>query len=252
MYWRYSSSVVAPMQRSWPRASAGLSRFEASIAPSPAPAPTTVWISSMKSTISPIESVTSVSTDLRRSSNSPRYLAPAISAPMSSDSSRRLRRLSGTSPDAMRCARPSAIAVLPTPGSPMRMGLFLVRRERTVIARRTSSSRPMTGSSLPSRAKAVRSLAYFSSASYVPSCVRDVMRLLPRTWSMAERRVGVERSDCCASTARPHRSSFSSARTTCSPERKSSVSSCLCASAFASSVPSDEPTTRLAWLSELP
>ena len=43
----YSSSVVAPMQCSSPRASAGLSRFDASIAPSALPAPTRVCISSM-------------------------------------------------------------------------------------------------------------------------------------------------------------------------------------------------------------
>ena len=47
MYLRYSSSVVAPMQRSSPRASAGLSRFAASLPPSAAPAPTTVCSSSM-------------------------------------------------------------------------------------------------------------------------------------------------------------------------------------------------------------
>jgi hypothetical protein len=31
----------------------------------------------------------------------------------------------GTVPDAMRCARPSAIAVLPTPAAPTSAGLFL-------------------------------------------------------------------------------------------------------------------------------
>ena len=44
------------------------------------------------------------------------------------------------------------MAVLPTPGSPISTGLFLVRRDSTWITRRTSSSRPMTGSSLPLRA----------------------------------------------------------------------------------------------------
>ena len=48
MYLRYSSSVVAPMHCSSPRASAGLSMFEASIAPSAPPAPTMVCSSSMK------------------------------------------------------------------------------------------------------------------------------------------------------------------------------------------------------------
>ena len=47
---RYSSSVVAPIVCSSPRASIGFSMFEASIDPSAAPAPTTVWSSSMKST----------------------------------------------------------------------------------------------------------------------------------------------------------------------------------------------------------
>ena len=37
MYLRYSSSVVAPMQRSSPRASAGFSRLAASLPPSAAP-----------------------------------------------------------------------------------------------------------------------------------------------------------------------------------------------------------------------
>ena len=76
---------------------------------------------------------------------------------------------SGTSPRTMRWASPSTIAVLPTPGSPIRTGLFFVRRLRTWMVRRISSSRPMTGSSLPARASAVRSRPYFSSASYVSS-----------------------------------------------------------------------------------
>jgi hypothetical protein len=72
--------------------------------------------------------LTSFSTALRRSSNSPRYLAPAISAPMSSATTRLSFRPSGTSPRTMRWARPSTMAVLPTPGSPISTGLFLVRR----------------------------------------------------------------------------------------------------------------------------
>jgi len=52
----------------------------------------------------------------------------------------------------IRWARPSAIAVLPTPGSPMSAGLFFVRRDRIWMTRSISFSRPMTGSSLPMRA----------------------------------------------------------------------------------------------------
>ena len=166
---RYSSSVVAPMQCSSPRASAGLSRLEASIAPSALPAPTRVCISSMKRMISPSASVTSCSTALRRSSNSPRYLAPATSAPRSSAITRLSFSASGTSPLTMRSAKPSTMAVLPTPGSPISTGLFLVRRASTWMARRISSSRPITGSSLPSRAAAVMSRAYFFSASKLSS-----------------------------------------------------------------------------------
>ena len=63
------------------------------------------------------------------------------------------------------------MAVLPTPGSPISTGLFLVRRASTWMVRRISSSRPMTGSSLPLRASSVRSRAYFLSASYWFSAV---------------------------------------------------------------------------------
>ena len=68
------------MQCSSPRASAGFSRLEASIAPSLLPAPISVCISSMNRMMSPSACLTSSSTPFSRSSNSPRYLAPAISA----------------------------------------------------------------------------------------------------------------------------------------------------------------------------
>ena len=168
------------MHRSSPRASAGLSMFEASTEPSAAPAPTTVWSSSMKRTMLPSASAMFLSTALSRSSNSPRYLLPATSAPMSSATSRLFLSPSGTSPLTMRCASPSAMAVLPTPGSPMRTGLFFVRRERTWMTRRISSSRPMTGSSLPLRASSVRSRLNRSSAWYLLSGSGSVTRWLPR------------------------------------------------------------------------
>src|SRR3972149_246704 len=75
--------VVAPMHRSSPRARAGLMRLPAEIAPSAAPAPTTVCSSSMNRMIRPSLPMTSFSTALRRSSNSPRYFDPASSEPMS-------------------------------------------------------------------------------------------------------------------------------------------------------------------------
>ena len=102
MYFRYSSSVVAPIVCSSPRASIGFSMLEASIAPSAAPAPTTVCSSSMNRMTCPSESATSFSTAFSRSSNSPRYFAPAMSAPMSSATMRLFLRPSGTSPRTMR------------------------------------------------------------------------------------------------------------------------------------------------------
>ncbi|MFB6262359.1 MAG: hypothetical protein ABEL76_01855, partial [Bradymonadaceae bacterium] len=64
---------------------------------------------------------------------------------MSSAITRLLCTLSGTSPAAIRLAIPSTMAVFPTPGSPIRTGLFFVRRLSTCNARRVSTSRPMTG-----------------------------------------------------------------------------------------------------------
>ena len=180
MYWRYSSSVVAPRQCSSPRARAGFSILPASIAPSDLPAPTMVCSSSMNRMIWPSCLASSFKTPFNRSSNSPRYLAPAIRAPMSSDSTRLFLSPSGTSPLMTRWANPSTMAVLPTPGSPINTGLFLVRRCSTWTARRISSSRPMTGSSLPLAARAVRSVQYFSSAPRTSSAFWSMIFSDPR------------------------------------------------------------------------
>ena len=167
--------------RSSPRASIGLIMLPASIAPSAPPAPTIVCISSTNVITSPSASVISLSTALKRSSNSPRYFAPATNELMSSEINRFPLSPSGTSPSAIRRASPSTIAVLPTPGSPIRTGLFLVRRESTWITRRISSSRPITGSIFPSRARAVRSMPYFSNAANCDSGSGEVTRCEPRT-----------------------------------------------------------------------
>ena len=160
-YFWYSFSVVAPMARSSPLERAGFRMLAASMAPSDAPAPTSVWISSMKSMMRPSLLVTSFTTLFSRSSNSPLYFAPAISCPMSSENSCLSFRFSGTSPRTILCARPSTMAVLPVPGSPISIGLFFVRRERICSTRLISSSRPMTGSSFPARASSTRFFAYF-------------------------------------------------------------------------------------------
>ena len=166
-YFWYSSRVVLPIVRSSPLASAGLRMLDASIAPVERPAPTRVWISSMKRMISPSESTTSLTTPLSLSSNSPWYFAPAMSAPMSSEKTLRFLRFSGTCPFTILMAMPSLMAVLPTPGSPTNIGLFLVLRERICRTLLISSSRPMTGSSFPLAAASLRSTAYLLKNSYL-------------------------------------------------------------------------------------
>ena len=157
------------MARSSPRARAGFNKLEASIDPSLAPAPTKVCNSSINKIICPSLFCTSLITAFKRSSNSPRNFAPATKEPKSKAKSRLFFKLSGTSEATMRRASPSTIAVLPTPGSPMSTGLFLVRRHSTCITRLISSSRPITGSIFSCRARAVRSRQYLSSACIVAS-----------------------------------------------------------------------------------
>ncbi len=234
---RYSSSVVAPTMRSSPRASIGLSMLPASIAESPpAPAPTTVCSSSMKVTTCPSESLISARTVLRRSSNSPRYLAPATIAPRSSETSRLSFSDSGTSPLTMRWARPSTTAVLPTPGSPISTGLFLVRRESTCTTRRISWSRPMTGSRRPSRAAAVRSVPNFSRALYWPSGSGVVTRRPPLAfWKASSSFLAVAPCPESTSAARPPLAAMPMSR--CSVDRYSSPRSLAraCASVMTAS-----------------
>ena len=165
IYFRYSSSVVAPIQCSSPLASIGFNIFPASIAPSVLPAPTIVCSSSMKRIIFPSLFFTSSRTAFRRSSNSPRYFAPATNAPISNEKIVLSFSPSGTSPLTIRWASPSTTAVLPTPGSPISTGLFFVFLERIRITLRISSSRPITGSSFCSLALSTRSWPYLFKVS---------------------------------------------------------------------------------------
>ena len=84
-----------------------------------------------------------------RFSNSPFTPAPACSSPTSSTRTLTSRSGGGTSPCAMRWAKPSTTAVFPTPASPIRIGLFCRRRISTSITWRISASRPMIGSISP-------------------------------------------------------------------------------------------------------
>ena len=165
MYFLYSSKVVAPIQCSSPLASIGFNILPASMLPSVLPAPTMVCISSIKRIISPSLFLTSSSTALSLSSNSPLYLAPATKAARSSAKSFLDLSISGTSPLTILCASPSTTAVLPTPGSPISTGLFLVLRLSILITFLISESLPITGSSFCSLALSTRSVAYLLSVS---------------------------------------------------------------------------------------
>ena len=179
MYFLYSSKVVAPITRISPLASIGFNRFPASIAPSVLPAPTIVWISSINRIISPFESSTSFKTAFKRSSNSPLNLAPAIRDPISNEKTFLFFKESGTSPFKILWANPSAIAVFPTPGSPIRTGLFLVLLEIICIVLLISPSLPIIGSIFPFLASSTRSLPYFSKTSYLTSGLGESTFLFP-------------------------------------------------------------------------
>jgi len=103
------------------------------------------WISSMKMMTSRL-AASSEMIPLSRSSNWPRYLVPATMRERSRARIRLFTREGGTSPSWMRTARPSTMAVFPTPGSPMSTGLFFRRRESTWTILSSSASRPMRGS----------------------------------------------------------------------------------------------------------
>mmetsp|Transcript_2812 Transcript_2812/g.7161 ORF Transcript_2812/g.7161 Transcript_2812/m.7161 type:complete len:306 (+) Transcript_2812:1759-2676(+) len=172
MCFRYSSMVVAPMTWSSPRDSAGFKMLAASIAPPlspPPPAPTSVWISSIIKITPPSACCASFTTFLRRSSNSPRYFVPERSIPRSSSTTRLPCNISGTSPTAILYARPSAMAVFPTPGSPISTGLFFWRRARIWMVRSSSAARPTSGSMDPSAAAFVKSRPNSSSVAALPS-----------------------------------------------------------------------------------
>ena len=128
----------------------------ASAEPSAEPAPMMVCSSSMNRMTLP-SCFTSSMALLMRSSKSPRYLVPATMPVKSRDTRRLFFSSSGTSPAWIFRAKPSATAVLPTPGSPMSTGLFLVRRHRIWMTRSISFWRPMTGSILPWAASWVKS-----------------------------------------------------------------------------------------------
>ena len=121
----YSAVVVEPKIRSSPRARAGFKMLAALVEPSASPAPIIVWSSSI-TRIMFSALMASLITPLIRLSNYPLNCVPATIAGRSSCHTCMLRSFSGTVPSTILTARPCATAVLPTPGAPIRTGLFLV------------------------------------------------------------------------------------------------------------------------------
>ena len=89
-----------------------------------------------------------------------------------------LFRFSGTSPSTIFWAMPSEIAVLPTPGSPTRIGLFLVLLLNICRTLRISSSLPITGSSLPCAALSLRLTAKRLRFSNLFSAIFSILHQL--------------------------------------------------------------------------
>ena len=102
------------------------------------------------------------------SSNSPRYFVPATNRPISNVTTLLSSNISGTSLLTILCANPSAIAVFPTPGSPIKIGLFFVLRPSICITLSISFDLPITGSNLPSAAFCVRLLPNSSKVGVLP------------------------------------------------------------------------------------
>ena len=161
----YSLVVVAPIHLIVPLAKAGFKMFDASIAPSAPPAPTMVWTSSKNRIISPSFS-NSLIIFWRRSSNSPLYFVPATNEAMSNAIIFFPIKLLGTFSCVISLANSSTMAVLPTPASPIKIGLFFLRRHNISINLFISLFLPSTGSSLLFFASFVRLVPNSSTNSF--------------------------------------------------------------------------------------
>ena len=100
---------------------------------------------------------------LIRSSNCPRYLVPATIAAMSNMTTLLSKSIRETFLLIILKAKPSTIAVFPTPGSPISIGLFFLRLLKICETRSISSSLPIIGSSASSSASLVTSLEKLSN-----------------------------------------------------------------------------------------
>ena len=160
-YCLYSSNVVAPMHWSSPLARAGLNMLDASKEPDAPPAPTIVWSSSINKIILSDFSI-SVITAFILSSNWPLYLVPATKDAKSNVTTLLLWRILETFFWVILSAKASAIAVLPTPGSPIRIGLFFFLLVKIWATLSISFSLPITASSLLCSANFVKSFPKLS------------------------------------------------------------------------------------------
>ena len=132
-----------------PLANSGFIILAASILPGVPPAPMIVCISSIN-TIMLVLFLNSFINAFMRSSNCPRYLVPATIEAISKDTKRLLNSTGDVLCCTMSCAKLSTMALFPTPGSPISMGLFFFLRHNISAKRRISFSLPTTGSSKPS------------------------------------------------------------------------------------------------------
>ena len=98
-----------------------------------------------------------------RSSNWPLYFVPATKLAKSKETILLSKRIRDTFLLMILSASPSAIADLPTPGSPINIGLFFLRLLRICDTRSISFRRPTTGSNFPVSAKKVKSLPKLSN-----------------------------------------------------------------------------------------
>ena len=161
MYFLYSLSVVAPITCMLPLERAGFNMLPAFIELSCSMPPTILCSSSIARIMLEYAAHSSI-TPFILASNWPLNWVPATIAVMSRRYTCLFASFCGTSPDAIWSARAFNTAVLPTPGSPIKAGLFLLRLFSICINLSNSFSRPITLSSLPSLASLVKLVPYVS------------------------------------------------------------------------------------------
>ena len=113
-------------------------------------------------------------TAFMRSSNWPRYFVPATKLARSKVTTRLSKSILETFRCTILSASPSAIADLPTPGSPINNGLFFFLLLKICETLSISFSLPTTGSSLSFSAMAVKSLPKLSKTG-----VFDFLEVFP-------------------------------------------------------------------------